>query len=152
MLRAGVARCPMTIDITPAVERDFDAISAFLRDAGLPNEGLREHLAHGVIARDGSRIVASAALEIYGNEALLRSVAVADGERGTGLGRTIIEAALERGRDRGVVRFYLLTNTAKDFFKHLGFVVIARDAVPAAVQHSIEFTMHCCGSATVMMK
>jgi amino-acid N-acetyltransferase len=123
-----------------------------LREAGLPTDGLREHLASGIVARDGSRIVANAALEIYGDGALLRSVAVAQEMRGTGLGRAIVEAALGHGRERGIRTFYLLTVSAKDFFEHLGFAEIARGGVPASVQESIGFTIHCCGSATVMKR
>src|SRR2546426_10626500 len=42
-----------------------------------PSAGLEQHVGSTLVARDGDRIVGTAALELYGGSALLRSVAVA---------------------------------------------------------------------------
>jgi len=44
----------MTMTIGRALESDFDGITLLLREAGLPTDGLREHLASGIVAHDGS--------------------------------------------------------------------------------------------------
>ena len=92
-----------------------------------------------------------AALELYGQAALLRSVAVAWDLRSTGLGRRLTEAALELSRHLGVEEAYLLTETADHFFPRFGFRPIPRSEVPRSVRSSIEFTSACPASARAMM-
>ena len=87
---------------------------------------------------DGS-IVGTAGLEVYGNAALLRSVAVDPAWRGTGLGRLVTERALDDARSAGASEVYLLTTTAEDYFPRVGFASVARECVPAALMASEEF-------------
>jgi N-acetylglutamate synthase-like GNAT family acetyltransferase len=67
--------------IQTAVERarpaDLEEVLQLLARHHLPPEGLRDHLATTLVARRSGRIVGSAALELYPDGALLRSVAVA---------------------------------------------------------------------------
>ena len=142
----------MTGVIGPATEADVAAMLSLLTASGLPTEGLVDHLASALVARDGASVVACAAVELYGDAALLRSVAVRDGARGRGLGERIARAVLEMARQRGVRAVYLLTTTAGEYFARLGFKSVARDAVPAAVRSSPEFTRLCPDSAQVMMR
>lgn len=136
--------------IAPAGTEDLPAILALLGQSHLPEAGLGAHLATTLVARDGSSIVGTAALELYGRAALLRSVAVDPTQRGRGLGQRLTAAALDLARARGVRAVYLLTETAAGFFPKLGFRPIARDAVDAGVQTSIEFTTACPASALAM--
>ena len=92
----------------------------------------------------------TAALERYGDAALLRSVAVAADVRGTGLGRALVHAAIAHARDSGVETLVLLTETAPQFFPPFGFRPISRDEVPEAVLASEEFRGACCANASVM--
>jgi amino-acid N-acetyltransferase len=140
------------VDITPATIDDFEGISQLLQDNGLPVAGLFNHLHDTLVARSAGRIVGSAAIERYGHVALLRSVAVDREARGSGLGRQLTEAALRNAMDSGVRELYLLTTTAEGFFPRFGFEVVGRDAVPAAVLESVEFTSACPASARVMRK
>lgn len=139
------------VSIAPATGRDLDPILDLLRGSRLPGAGLADHLASALVARDGDRIVGSAALELYGASALLRSVAVEAGRRGQGLGRQLTQAALALAHGRGVQRVYLLTETAADFFAGLGFAPLDRQAVDPAVQQSIEFRGACPASAVCMV-
>jgi len=102
--------------------------------------------------RENSRIVGTAALELYGGSALLRSVAVAAALRGQGLGQRLTTAALDLARKSGVRTVYLLTETAGAFFPKFGFKTIERRDVDPAVQVSQEFTTACPASAMVMAK
>lgn len=103
------------------------------------------------MALDHDHVIGSAALEVYGAAALLRSVAVAQAHRGRGLGRRLIQAALELGDAHGVRTVYLLTESAADFFGRLGFRRIPRARAEPAVGASIEFQEACPASATCMV-
>ncbi len=121
-----------------------------LREAALPIDGLVDHLNTAFVAREGGAIVGCAALEVYPEGALLRSVAVAPAARGRGVGRRLTQAALTFARSVEVPAVYLLTTTAESYFPKYGFVRIAREQVPPGVQASIEFRSACPSSAIVM--
>src|SRR6266513_2358695 len=105
----------MTTTIERAQAGDIDGVLNLLRDSQLPLDGLREHLATTLIARHGERIVGTAALEVYPDGALLRSVAVAPAMQGKGLGHELTEAAVRLAHDVGVPALFLLTTTAERF-------------------------------------
>ena len=134
--------------------RDADAVEVFrlLEQNDLPIAGLQEHLATTLVARQDGRIVGSAALEVYPDGALLRSVAVAPELQGHGLGRELTRAALRLAEDLHVPAIFLLTTTGEGYFPKFGFEHISRVDVPATVQASIEFTSACPSTAAVMRK
>ena len=138
--------------ITAATPADLPAIFQLLDDNRLPRAGLDAHLATTLVARDDGALVGTAALELYGRAALLRSVAVSSAQRGRGLGQALTAAALDLGRQRGVAAVYLLTETASEFFPKLGFRPVARADVDAAVLGSAEFSTACPQSALVMVR
>jgi GNAT superfamily N-acetyltransferase len=84
----------MDVTITKARPDDGPELLQLLRTSGLPLDGVLDHLPTALVARSEARIVGSAVLELYGEGALLRSVAVDTAARGTGLGRQLTEAAL----------------------------------------------------------
>ena len=138
--------------IDRATVADVPAVEALLAAAGLPRDGAAEAFADGVVARDGSSVVAAAAIERYGAAGLLRSVVVAEGNRGTGLGRAIVAAAEDSARSAGIRDLYLLTETAPGWFPGLGYEVVERAAAAAAVGASIEFTTVCKDVGVAMHK
>jgi amino-acid N-acetyltransferase len=142
----------VTICIDAATPADLDSVSRLLRENDLPLEGLTDHLATTLVAREDGRIVGSAALEIYADGALLRSVAVAPSLQRRGFGHELTDAALQLARDVGAPAVYLLTTTAEEYFPRFGFIRIERMAVPDSVKASIEFRSACPASATVMRK
>jgi amino-acid N-acetyltransferase len=131
---------------------DLPAVLELLDRAQLPIAGVAEALSHYVIAENEGRMIGVAGLEVYGESALLRSVAVEESWRGTGVGRTLIERALSITRERGIRDVFLLTTTAEHYFPRFGFACVSRDSVSAAVQASAEFQGACPTSATVMRK
>jgi amino-acid N-acetyltransferase len=141
---------PPTIGLATAAE--LPAVLALVETSGLPRAGLEGHLGATLVAREGREIVGSAALELYGHAALLRSVAVAPTHRGHGLGHALTRAALQLARERAVRTVYLLTETAADFFPRFGFRPIPRAEVDPAVVSSEEFTSACPKTALVMAK
>ena len=52
----------------------------------------------------------------------------------------------------GVSELYLLTETAEAWFLRLGYVSVARDAVPVSLMASPEFSGACPDSAAVLHK
>lgn len=142
----------MQTHIDSARPDDLDAVGALLEQHHLPLDGLRDHFATTLVARQNGQIVGSAALEIYVEGALLRSVAVAAQMQGQGLGHELVGAAIRLAEELHLPALYLLTTTAERFFPRFGFERIARTDVPATVQASLEFTSACPSSAVVMRK
>jgi len=142
----------MPLDITPAAPADLPGIIALLDASQLPRAGIEDHVASTLVARQDAGVVATAALELYGGAALLRSVAVATALRGQGLGAALTVAALDLARRCGVQTVYLLTETAGRFFPRFGFQATSRAEVDIAVRASTEFTTACPQSAMVMVK
>ena len=140
------------IRIDRATGADAGAMLALMERAHLPTDGLASHLDAAFVARDGDVVVGSAAIELYADGGLLRSVAVDPGHRGTGLGGRLTAAAIEEAQRLQLPALYLLTTTAEEFFPRFGFEQITRDEVPDSVKQSIEFREACCASAVVMLK
>ncbi len=138
---------PVLRSATPA---DLPALAALLAEAKLPLEGVAEHLGAFLVVADGAEVLATAGVELYGRQALLRSVAVTPALRGTGLGGTMIEAALDLARDRGADAVTLLTTTAAGYFTRFGFEPIDQASAPAPVRQSTQFNGICPASAVAM--
>ena len=145
----------MDVDVTdtpiePAVAADAEAIERLLVAAELPPEGVRDALHAFVVVRDGEAIVAVAGLERYGDDVLLRSVAVAAASRRRGLGARLVAERLASAAAAGATDAYLLTTTAEAYFGRLRFQPIDRGEVPAGIRACPEFTSLCPSTAAVM--
>lgn len=138
--------------IQPATERDLPGICSLLERLHLPLAGVDEYLPTMLVAREGEQIVGTAALELYADGALLRSVAVEPLRQGSRLGHQLTDAALRLAAAHGATTVFLLTTTAERFFPRFGFERITRDEVPASVRRSVEFQSACPASAVVMRK
>ena len=143
---------PIVVQIVPASAGDRDMLLRLVERAGLPLDGLENHLERTLVARQDGQLIGSAALEIYPRGALLRSVAVEVHARGRGVGHQLTAAAVDLARDSGSPAIFLLTTTAESFFPRFGFVEIARAEVPDDVKTSVEFSSACPESAVVMRK
>ncbi len=128
-------------------------ISPLLRASGLdpwrPEDGAAEVL---VARRDDGRIVGCAVLMFLGDVGLLRSVAVAEDERRSGVGAAIVRRLLGRPAVRQLEAVYLLTTTAPGFFERLGFRAVERDLVSPVVQETSQYRTECPASAVVMRR
>jgi amino-acid N-acetyltransferase len=142
----------LAVDIEPARRGDLESIHELLLANHLPVDDLDRHVDSAFIARQDGRVVGAAALEVYGDGGLLRSVVVAAEHRGTGLGQRLVDAVMQLARSKHLPAVYLLTTTAASYFPRMGFVPISRDRVPAGVQQSVGFVSACCASAAVLMK
>jgi len=138
--------------IHAAAVTDLPAVRTLLEDQGLPLAGVDEHLETMVVAKNGGDVVGAAAVELYAEGALLRSVVVSPAVQGQGLGHELTSAALNVAKASGSQTAFLLTTTAEKFFPKLGFERISRGDVPASVRTSVEFQSACPESAVVMRK
>jgi len=140
------------VRIRRSTASDLAPIAALLDAANLPTAGAFDAFTTGFVADSDGRVVGAAALEVYADGALLRSVVVDPSLRGHGLGQSLASAAIEEAGRIGMPALYLLTTTAATFFPRLGFQVTTREAVPASVQQSIEFQSACPSTATTMVR
>jgi len=131
---------------------DLPAVRRLLEAQRLPLDGVDQLVATMVVARDGDDVVGAAAVELYADGALLRSVVVSPAVQRQGIGHQLTDAALGVARTRGANAVFLLTTTAERFFPRFGFERISRAEVPTSVQASVEFQSACPASATVMRK
>jgi amino-acid N-acetyltransferase len=137
----------------PAMATDLEPVLRLLQAAHLPTAGVAERFPTAyTVVRAADDLVAVAGLEAYDAVGLLRSVAVAPSMQGRGVGRLLIEERLRAAMAAGMTEVYLLTTTAADYFRRLGFVDIERTRAPAALQSSVEFAAVCPSSAVCLRK
>ena len=126
----------------PAQRADMPAVRELLASAGLANEPARdEQFGSFYVLRNESGVVGSVALEVHGDDAILRALAVGPESRGAGYGWMLADMAISQARWRGVRRIYLLTESASDFFAaKFGFRVVDRSTLGSYVGKSETFT------------
>jgi amino-acid N-acetyltransferase len=139
-----------TAPITPLV-RDPEA-DALLEACELPTSDLGNPAIRLYGCRRGGRVAGVVGLERYGEIALLRSLAVAESERRSGLGRALVEHAEHEAAAQGVQHLYLLTSTAEAFFAGLGYVRLERSAAPPAIAATTQFSVLCPACSAFMSK
>ena len=125
---------------------------AALGKAGLPFDDRAEpDVVLFAFAQDGV-VVGYGGLELYGPDALLRSIVVAPDRRRAGFGRGIVEHLLRYATARGVSRIFLLTTDARTYFERCGFRVADRGEAPASIATTRQMAGLCPASATLMLR
>ncbi|WP_242342199.1 arsenic resistance N-acetyltransferase ArsN2 [Anaeromyxobacter terrae] len=143
----------MDVHFDDAEPADLPRLRALLTEARLPEADVGAPNQLFLVARAPSgALVGCVALERYGDDVLLRSLAVVPSRRGEGIGEALHARALERARELGVGTVYLLTTTAEGLFARAGYARIDRSNVPAAVRASAEFAALCPASAVCMVR
>jgi len=142
---------PDGIALGPPTGAELAAIETLIRACALPVEVVRDRFPDAyVVARRGGEVVGVAALETHERSGLLRSVAVAPGERGRGTGIALVADRLAMAWANGLPSVYLLTTTAAPLFRRFGFADADRAGAPPALAASPEFAALCPSSATCM--
>jgi N-acetylglutamate synthase-like GNAT family acetyltransferase len=131
---------------------DVSRISALLAANALPTADLADSRPEFVIAEDGSTLLAIGGLQRCGDVALLRSVAVAEPRRGSGIGSELVRELERLARAHGVREIILLTQTAEAFFANHGYRNVIREGLPPAILATAEFRTLCPASAACMSK
>ena len=139
-------------DYSMAKATDLAAVVELLSQNGLPHEDISPHLTNMVVAKINGRLVGTAAVELHGNAALLRSVCVAKDHRVLGVASQLCELVCAHARNMGVTTLYLLTTTAEGFFGARGFRPSDRNLVPPAIRQTREFLSLCPASAACLKR
>ncbi|MFN7946596.1 MAG: GNAT family N-acetyltransferase [Blastocatellia bacterium] len=141
----------MSIEIGKAEPGSLNEVIALLARVNLPADGVAQHFSHFLVAREANHLVGCVGLEVYGDAALLRSLAVAPEYQKTGLGKRLTEGALDLARAQGVRDVVLLTLTAADFFRHsFEFAPVERAAYHEVFADSAEWRLPCCSPAVCL--
>jgi amino-acid N-acetyltransferase len=128
-------------------------VVALLEAEGLPTGDLTEaHLRHFFFIGTDGAPSALVGLEIYGEDALLRSLVVSATARTQGLGSALVQRAEEYAAAHQVRALYLLTTTAESYFAHRGYKRIDRAQAPPSIQSTREFASLCPASSAFMIK
>ena len=127
-------------------------VVALLATEKLPVADLPEHLDNFLVALEHGELIGVAGMEIYGQSALLRSVAVQPSDRNKGVGEKLLHRIEDLARSRGINAIYLLTETASGYCIKKNYQQITRNKVPDDVLGSTEFSFVCPQSAIVMKK
>jgi amino-acid N-acetyltransferase len=130
-----------------------DAAKSLLASCNLPIADLEaKHFERFFGCGSESSPAGVVGLELYGNAALLRSLAVSEVARGQGCGKRLVSEAEAYAKANGVNSIYLLTTSAETFFQSLGYSVANRSAVPEAIRGTQQFSGLCPSSASLMVK
>jgi amino-acid N-acetyltransferase len=152
-IASAPARAAETAVLRAAHADDFEAVRTVLARCALPVADLTpQRMDDFIVFEDGGRVIATAGLQRFGRDGLLRSVAVDDDRRGQGLGAALVEAIEQRARRCGLQALWLLTTTAADWFARRDYRAAARDDAPAAMRGSAEFGALCPSSAACLRK
>ena len=119
-----------------------------LNAADLTSEKLR----HFLVARKGEEIIGVVGIEVSGEDALLRSLAVADAFQDKGIAARLIVSIERYARQANVGTIYLLTLTNRAFFAKQGYHEIERGNAPRQIQATEEFQRLGTGNALCMRK
>jgi N-acetylglutamate synthase-like GNAT family acetyltransferase len=131
----------------PEVRELLSSCGLPVDDAGAPEVRLfgcrndRDRALEGVVG-----------LESYGEVALLRSLAVAESARHTGLGRRLVAFAEAQAAAGGARQACLLTTTAEPFFARLGYRHLPRSEAPPVIAATRQFAVLCPRSAAFMAR
>ncbi|UCC24066.1 MAG: GNAT family N-acetyltransferase [Gemmatimonadales bacterium] len=143
-------RTGVSATLVGAGPRETAGLADLLRAAGLPIDGFPGDASVVLVAETEGRVAGGVALERWNEAVLLRSLVVAEGSRGGGLGSALAVAAVARARAAGSEAVYLLTETAERFFAGLGFQPVERSELPGALSGSAELQGACPDSAVAM--
>jgi len=120
---------------------------------GLPTSDLTDaHLEHFFFSGLDGLPTGLIGIELYGADALLRSLVVASSARRMGVGASLVKHAEHYAASRGVRSIYLLTTTADAFFSRLDYRRIDRERAPASIAQTHEFASLCPASSAFMVK
>lgn len=129
------------------------AVKRLLSDTKLPTEDITpEQLIHFFGCWSEDELVGVIGLKLYGDVALLRSLVVTPSRQGLGFGPALVAHAEEYASTHRVRAIYLLTTTAEEYFKLLGYSRAQREEAPAAIRETEEFAHMCPISSALMVK
>jgi len=144
--------CEHHIQYRAATKEDLPRIKEILSQNNLPADDCGCHTENFIVSQKEGKIIGVGGLEVYGAFGLVRSIAVIPECRSQGIAREIFTLVEVLANDRGVNTLYLLTETAADYFRKLGFSVNSRAETPEAIAATKQFSELCPSTAEVMSR
>lgn len=138
--------------IAARIDGSSHELRAALQDALLPVDDLTDDGRAFYSFTHGNNTVAFGGFELYGQDALLRSLVVLPQARGKGLGRAATETLLDKAFEEGARQAWLLTTSAAPFFEAAGFTPVARDAAPPAILSTRQAAALCPSTAALLAR
>ena len=138
---------------TPLATWEREGVKAALVKAALPADDVEDprvllwrfERVEGIPAGFGG-------LEVFGSDALLRSLVTLPPLRQTGMGAAMVAVLEIEARALKCHAIYLLTGSDTNFFARLGYAACAHEDVPAEVRGSRQFAALCPPTAKAMVK
>ncbi len=143
----------MSLDfiIEQAEPQQLQAVLKLLKECDLHTEDVADIFnGNFCIALNDSEIAGCCGMEIHGETALLRSVAVKNEYRENRLAERMVKERTARAGEQGTETVYLLTIDAENYFHRFGFVEVERSEVPSQIKQTYEYSNLCPIDAKVM--
>jgi amino-acid N-acetyltransferase len=140
------------ISYRKATPADRPAVLAILKLHNLPTADISPDLLHFVVAEKGGQLAGCVGLEVYGSDALVRSLAVDGVAQNQGVGNELLTRAIALSKTLGCKTLHLLTTTAREYFLKKGFRDERRDQGPELIRTSREFSELCPSTAVYMVR
>jgi N-acetylglutamate synthase-like GNAT family acetyltransferase len=144
---------PRTVTARPLADAERTAMIAALSEAGLPIDDLRlpgrEFFS---FSEQYGSAIGYAGIEIYKEDALLRSLVLRPDMRRRGYGIAIVERMADHAARHGVRFLYLLTAKHAALFARAGFREFDREQAPTAIAATTEFKALAPTSAAFMRR
>ncbi|SHE10369.1 Amino-acid acetyltransferase [Chlamydia abortus] len=151
----------MAVICRKAAEHDLDALYQLIdgyaqQGIMLPRskELLKYSLDSFVIAEEEGRLLGCGSLCQLGQELVeIRSLGVAEGCKGRGIGRKLVEYLIREARERKIPKIMALTYEVA-FFEKMGFTVVPKDIFPEKVWTDCIHCkkQHCCDEIAVLKR
>lgn len=143
-----------TMSDVPEIHRLITHHAEFNRMLFRSHADLYEHLRDFIVFVDESdRVLGCAALELVWRDlAEIKSLAVDEESRGRGIGRQLVDAAIQEARRLGLTRIFALTRE-QTFFEKMAFCVVPKETLPHKVWTDCvrcPLREHCDETAMVM--
>ncbi len=139
-------------DVRRARPEERSRVEGLLAESGLTRAGLGDPHCELWVAVAGAELVGVTGLERFGPVGLVRSVATRGDWRGRGVAGALCREVFAAAAAAGVSRLYLLTETAEEYFRRLGFVAVPRAGADPLLAGSAEFQSGHCASAVLMLR
>jgi arsenate reductase (glutaredoxin) len=132
---------------------DVAELASALEAEGLPTDDLidagRRFFSYDTLS---DARVGFGGFEIFGREALIRSVVTLPHTRGHGVGGSLLGLLLRRAFDYGARRAWILTTNAAPYFERKGFKLVDRSQAPQEILFTRQFSALCPASASLLLR
>ncbi|XID95401.1 N-acetyltransferase [Paenibacillaceae bacterium WGS1546] len=149
----------MTIVCRNALPEDIEALYELIQGYAakgimLPRsrEALNRNIGTFIVAEDGERLIGCGSLCRLGSDLVeIRSLGIAEGYKGQGIGSRLVDALIEEAKAQGIPKVMALTYEAA-FFQKNGFRIVEKEIFPEKVWTDCVNCpkQHCCDEIAVV--